>query len=635
MSKLLFVCLILAVAISAQDTATTPSDVVILTEQNFDAMTASGTWMLKFYAPWCGFCVQMAPTFEELATKLKGTVNIGKVDCTVHAALCKTFNVPGYPTLKLAVNGIYFDYQGDRSFDAMAHFAQGGFLEQSVVGYPKPQPIPPKQEQQQQPPATDYQHVGTVEMDNPVVMIRGLWKYQLAFVCRDWFNILSDVYYSDLEINDISTLEYLNRLLLDNEGDRPMRLLRFNSLRRLCFKDLDRYFSVEGTQVTFPSTIVTLLPSCPNLVDLSFCRSDKLFYLLLPYNNRMLRFNIETSSESTFDLSGCGHLVLQCPSLQSVHLRASGYCVNTSQFVDALVANPSVKSLSIDYTTGNIIVDTSIDKPLDKLKIVGGHLYLSRAIQVLKKSTNIRSLCLSLTLVDSDLHFEAFTLHRMAEFCKLIQVSKTLQSLTLSGDNRRDDLWQIFQAELPNILRGNHSLTKLHIQRARIVSTELLDLLAINTLIKDLELSQGALTEDHMEALSHMIQTNQSIVYLSLAANSLIDLCGHLSTALSTNRTIRGLNLSHNQLTLSSVPKALLTSDTLHKVDFSSSTWSTQAGLEQLSRYCNTSKSLISINLANCTYLADSHPIISKDKVEIRWDTPSIPSWDFRNFCPK
>lgn len=64
----------------------------------------------------CGHCKKLAPTYEEVATTLKGKINVGKVDCTVEkgtqlAFILFSFTIPletasrfgirGYPTLKL------------------------------------------------------------------------------------------------------------------------------------------------------------------------------------------------------------------------------------------------------------------------------------------------------------------------------------------------------------------------------------------------------------------------------------------------------------------------------------------------------------------------------------------------------
>jgi len=101
--------------------------VTVLSEANFDALTTTGKWLVKFYAPWCGHCKKLAPTWDELATKAGETFSVAKVDCTVHPAVCKKFDVKGYPTLKLFVDGKKYDYSGPRTVEAFMQFAQGGF----------------------------------------------------------------------------------------------------------------------------------------------------------------------------------------------------------------------------------------------------------------------------------------------------------------------------------------------------------------------------------------------------------------------------------------------------------------------------------------------------------------------------
>jgi thiol-disulfide isomerase/thioredoxin len=58
------------------------------------------------YAPWCGHCKRLAPTWAELATKAQSenlSFKVGKVDCTTadNKDLCTKFGVRGYPTVKL------------------------------------------------------------------------------------------------------------------------------------------------------------------------------------------------------------------------------------------------------------------------------------------------------------------------------------------------------------------------------------------------------------------------------------------------------------------------------------------------------------------------------------------------------
>ena len=74
----------------------------VVTAGNFDAlvMQSRKDVMLKFYAPWCGHCKQMAPGYEVLAAKFAGSsdVLIAKVDATIHK-LETPIEVKGFPTV--------------------------------------------------------------------------------------------------------------------------------------------------------------------------------------------------------------------------------------------------------------------------------------------------------------------------------------------------------------------------------------------------------------------------------------------------------------------------------------------------------------------------------------------------------
>uniref|UniRef100_A0A8C7M1W0 Protein disulfide-isomerase n=1 Tax=Oncorhynchus mykiss TaxID=8022 RepID=A0A8C7M1W0_ONCMY len=111
-------------ALAQQKVFVAASDVLELGDSDFDDMVAEyETVLVEFFAPWCGHCQQLAPEYETAATKLKGTVSLAKVDCTVNSETCGRFGVNGYPTLKIFRNGEDFAaYDGPRSADGIVSY---------------------------------------------------------------------------------------------------------------------------------------------------------------------------------------------------------------------------------------------------------------------------------------------------------------------------------------------------------------------------------------------------------------------------------------------------------------------------------------------------------------------------------
>jgi protein disulfide-isomerase A6 len=68
-------------------------DVIVLDSNNFDELVlgSKDIWMVEFYAPWCGHCKKLEPEWNEAASKLKGSVKLGKVDATVESSLAQRF----------------------------------------------------------------------------------------------------------------------------------------------------------------------------------------------------------------------------------------------------------------------------------------------------------------------------------------------------------------------------------------------------------------------------------------------------------------------------------------------------------------------------------------------------------------
>ena len=58
------------------------SAVVELTADSFDDHIATGSHFIKFYAPWCGHCKRLAPTWKQLGETLEANKGISIAQVT-------------------------------------------------------------------------------------------------------------------------------------------------------------------------------------------------------------------------------------------------------------------------------------------------------------------------------------------------------------------------------------------------------------------------------------------------------------------------------------------------------------------------------------------------------------------------
>ncbi|XP_046397334.1 thioredoxin domain-containing protein 5 homolog [Ischnura elegans] len=101
------------------------TNVVELTEDSFGQHVKSGKHFIKFFAPWCGHCQRLAPTWDKLAESLSHDegVSISKVDCTEHRSVCEDFEVKGYPTMLWIEDGKKVEkYTGSRTHEDLKDF---------------------------------------------------------------------------------------------------------------------------------------------------------------------------------------------------------------------------------------------------------------------------------------------------------------------------------------------------------------------------------------------------------------------------------------------------------------------------------------------------------------------------------
>lgn len=56
--------------------------------------------LFQFYAPWCGHCKKLEPTYERVGAKLDGTgIFIARLDATLHGDIASKYDVRGFPTI--------------------------------------------------------------------------------------------------------------------------------------------------------------------------------------------------------------------------------------------------------------------------------------------------------------------------------------------------------------------------------------------------------------------------------------------------------------------------------------------------------------------------------------------------------
>ena len=118
--------------VPAEEIFRSNSDFVVdLTDYNFGTFLEDHpSAFVQFYAPWCGHCRKLAPTWDDLAKELQEPgfpdVRVGRVDCFDHVETCRKAEIRSFPTLRWYEGGkaITPDYTSGRSLEALVAFAK-------------------------------------------------------------------------------------------------------------------------------------------------------------------------------------------------------------------------------------------------------------------------------------------------------------------------------------------------------------------------------------------------------------------------------------------------------------------------------------------------------------------------------
>ncbi|XP_033899338.3 dnaJ homolog subfamily C member 10-like [Acipenser ruthenus] len=96
------------------------------------------SWLMDFYAPWCGPCQALLPEWKRMARLLSGIINVGSVDCQKYPSLCQRESVHAYPEIRFYLpksqNGDeYHSYNGwHRDANSLKAWALGTLPRTSV-----------------------------------------------------------------------------------------------------------------------------------------------------------------------------------------------------------------------------------------------------------------------------------------------------------------------------------------------------------------------------------------------------------------------------------------------------------------------------------------------------------------------
>ena len=80
---------------------------ITITKENFETevLKSDVPVLLDFWATWCGPCMMIAPTLEEIARENEGKLKVGKVNVDEQVELAMKFGVTSIPLLVVMEKG--------------------------------------------------------------------------------------------------------------------------------------------------------------------------------------------------------------------------------------------------------------------------------------------------------------------------------------------------------------------------------------------------------------------------------------------------------------------------------------------------------------------------------------------------
>ncbi|MBC8944957.1 MULTISPECIES: thioredoxin [Xenorhabdus] len=81
-----------------------------LTEKNFDSVVnTKGICVVRFWAPWCGPCRAVAPTFSQLSNDMKASATFAEVNIDEAYDIAMKYGIRSIPTTLVYKDGLPVD----------------------------------------------------------------------------------------------------------------------------------------------------------------------------------------------------------------------------------------------------------------------------------------------------------------------------------------------------------------------------------------------------------------------------------------------------------------------------------------------------------------------------------------------
>ena len=108
-------------------TAELSTEIKILKPEN---ISQNEIVIVKFYAPWCGYCKKIEPDWKKIIKKYHNKniknkiVKVQQLDCDKHEKEEKKHKIPGYPTIRIYTKGQQLEFEETRDFTHISKFIE-------------------------------------------------------------------------------------------------------------------------------------------------------------------------------------------------------------------------------------------------------------------------------------------------------------------------------------------------------------------------------------------------------------------------------------------------------------------------------------------------------------------------------